>query len=1732
MITIRAATNVTIKFREMAGRATPSAPLGSPIAGCGAHGVTRSAGSVSKFVCRCAGFGYAVILSSSLLATVGRGAERDLLSVGVAAVDITPDYPIRLNGFGSRRTESEGITQKIWAKALAFQDEKQGPAILIAADNLGVPDEIVQEVAARLSKKVGLARERLTVTATHTHTAPMLKGVSPTVFGVPIPPEHQEHIDRYTEQFTDKLEQVALDALKDVRPARLSWGIGTVGFAMNRRNKDGPVDHDLPLLFVTDLNGKVRAVYFSYACHCVTLSHNQISGDWAGYAQEAVRKMFPDAIALASVGCGADSNPSSGVTGDRVTVCANQGEQIAQEVKRLFSADLTSITAGPMISYSRVDVPFDKPRARAEWEERAKSSNYAVAYHARLNLSRLDRGEKLPTQMVYPVQSWLFGDQLAIVFLPGETVVDYSLRLKREFDRKRLWVNGYANESRCYLPSERILEEGGYEGGDAMIYYDRPQRFAPGVEQRIIGVVTAQVPESFVAATGTEGIRPLSPTESLRTIRIMDGLQVELVAAEPLVTSPVAVDWAPDGRLWVCEMFDYPAGVEGDFQPGGRVRFLEDVDRDGRYDKSTTFLESLRFPTGVTAWGRGVLICAAPDILYAEDTDGDGKADKIEKLFSGFATENYQARVNSLTLGLDNWVYGANGLTSRTVTNGSKVVEIRNHDFRFQPLKGAFEPVSGLSQQGRVRDDWGQWFGCDNGSMLIFFPNEERYSRRNPHVPAPMPSVRPPGDLDAARIYPASKLLERFNDPEAANRVTSACGIAVYRDNLLGKQYYGNTFTCEPVHNLVHRLVLDENSGQLKRRRGQGERESEFLASTDNWFRPVQVRTGPDGALYVVDMYRFVIEHPRWIPAARLAKLDARAGADKGRIYRVRPIGKAVQPIRDLIRLNADKLAAALDSPNGTDRDRVHIELLVRRDKATFPALEHLASDATLAQVRLQSLCVLDGLGALRPALLDKALTDGDARVRQQAIRLCEPFLQKADEANAHPFAGPLLSLTNDASPGVWRQLALTLGEWNDSRASRALACLARKHPSNADLRTAILSSATAHCGELLPAVVNTEKEFPDHSDWIPPLVATAAGSGRDSFFIQALSAVLSLSNSIPLTARLNSLASLLEALDRKQTTLAEYLSSHPELRNLEPRLGDVFASARRLVTNSAAPENSREAATKLLGHGPLSSEDLILFCNLVTGSTPNTIRAAALAALRRQRSNEIATHLLGQWRQTAPAVRTELVTMLISREGWARALLAAVRQGTVSATEISITDRQYLLRKASDEIQQLAAQVFPAQTITSRSEVLHKYEAVNSLSGDARNGADIFSRNCATCHLIDGVGHDVGPDLATLRNKDTDYWVKNILDPNAVIEPRFVSYEIELKDDRAISGVTKSETGSSIIVAGGSGVTETIERGDIVAIRASTLSLMPEGLEQGITVQEMADLITFLRGSGSAAASVSANVLLRDPASIARLILDDKQPKDVREAVIGANPQFASDLILEMTRDLKPGTPEEYVRIPWIWRVAVACGKRNDGDEVKRVLAISLPSVNDNLADWQAVVIGGGIINGLSLRGHWPAERLGEILAGNEALHVRWTHMLELAAAMAENEKTPTGTRYDALRILALEPWDRRRAQLTKYLAKGVNEELQQGAISALSDIRSPHVAPTLASGLHYYSKRNRELALDALMREESRINALLEQLAAGQITKADLGEKRLERLKQIKSEALAARIRSLLSE
>jgi putative membrane-bound dehydrogenase-like protein len=1379
-------------------------------------------------------------------------------AVGVARVDITPGYPVRLSGFAFRRAESEGITQRIWAKALAIDDGR--PAVLLTVDNLGVPAAVVEEVAHRLERRAGLRPDRLAVTSTHTHTAPMLTGVAPTLFGQPIPKDHQKHIDRYTRELTDKLEEVARAALADRQPARLFWGIGAVGFAVNRRTRGGPVDHDLPVLVARDPAGKVRAIYVNYACHGVTLSNNKVSGDWAGYAQEHIQDDYPGAVALVSVGCGGDQNPNSGVTGDHAEVAARQGAEVAAEVRRVLGGYLAPVRGKLTTDVRRLKLPLDTLPTRAEWEERAKRQD-AVGYHARVQLARLDRGEALQTRIDYLVRTWAFGDALALVFLPGEATVDYSLRLKRELDGQRLWVNAYANDEPCYIPSERVLKEGGYEGGGAMVYYDLPTRLKPGLEGAIVGAVHEQL-DGHVRCPfdprRTGATRPLSPQQSLAAMRTRDELSVELVAAEPLVVDPVAIDWGPDGRLWVVEMNDYPMGRDGRYTPGGRIRVLEDTDGDGIYDKATVFLDNIPFPTGILVWRRGVLICAAPDILYAEDTDGDGRADVVRKLFSGFGSDNYQGRVNGLEYGLDGWVYGSCGLfggkiecrplipgpsARRGEAGKSTTVNLGDRDFRIRPDAGVLEPATGRTQQGRPRDDWGDWFGCDSGTLCRHYPLADHYLRRNPHVAPPAAAVLVPDDPDPARLYPARPGLQLFKLSGPPGRATAACGLGIYRDDLLGAAYRGNAFTCEPVNLVVHRLALSPRGSSFAGGRAAGEEATEFLTSTDGWFRPVQARTGPDGCLWVVDMYRYVIEHPRWIPPEDLAKLDLRAGDTLGRIYRVRPRGRAPRPIPRLDKLDTAGLVAALDSPNGWQRDLAGQLLLWRADPAAAGPLEELAEKGSRPAARLHALCALDGLGALKPSVVRRALADRHPGVRRHAVRLAEPFLAGAQDVGA-----ALARLVEDPDPQVRLQLACSLGEWHDARAGKALAALALRHADDPYLTAAVLSSTNAdNIGAVLTGVFAGSANGAPPGPLVQRLLGVAAALNDRSALPGVLRQVTTPHQGRFAPWQMAALAGVLDALERRGQAPDGLLSG-----DVRAQVRCMLDQARTAAADEDAAEPGRLAAVQVLGRVPGQRDaDLEVLGKLLVPQNPAALQAAALAALGRIPDERVAAALTAGWKGYTPALKSQALDLLLSRDAWQRRLLTSIERNEVPAGQIDAKHRQRLLNHRDAQVRVRAAKVFAGAVNPNRQKVLERFADVASMTGDRTRGKAVFAKVCSVCHRVEDVGHAVGPDLAALANKSPQYLLTEILDPNRNVESRYVEYQAVTQAGRTFTGLLASESATSVTLRGQDGKEQVLLRSELEELSSAGRSLMPEGLEKDLSRQDLADVIAYLAAAG-----------------------------------------------------------------------------------------------------------------------------------------------------------------------------------------------------------------------------------------------------------------------------------------
>ena len=974
---------------------------------------------------------------------------------------------------------------------------------------------------------------------------------------------------------------------------------------------------------------------------------------------------------------------------------------------------------------------------------------------------------------------------------------------------------------------------------------ENTNRLADGVQRR-----------SFVDLLGDYQPRPKAPEVALKSIRVGDGFRVELVAAEPLVRDPIAFDWGPDGKLWVVEMADYPLGLGNKGTPGGRIRYLEDTDDDGQYDKSTLFMDQIPFPTGVTPWRNGVLVSAAPEIFFAADNDGDGRADERETLYRGFAEGNQQHRVNGFAWGLDNWIHVANGDSGGTVESikTGKRVDISGRDLRIRPDTGEIDPQTGQTQFGRRRDDWGNWFSCTNSIPMRHVVLADHYLRRNRHY-APATPLRDLAHTSSTRVFPISQVLshwEGYRPPSADedHRFTSASGTSVYRDDIFGRRFVNNIFTCAPIHNLVHRRLLKPDGTSFSCPRAPEEARTEFLASSDSWFRPTSVRTGPDGALWIADMYRLVIEHAAYIDDHQKKTLDLRAGEDRGRIYRVVPIGTPLRKMQRLDDLSIPELVSRLDTANGWQRDTVHRLLLEAEDRRLVTHhLNHLLLTINRPLARLHALCVLDGLGSIETSHLLSALDDPHPGIRRHAIRIAESYLDRDPAILAR-----LTDMSDDSDAQVVLQLASTLGQASGLSAARALGQILVDPRSDDNLIAAVLSSLNqSNVSDVLDvALSDGDANAQRLESRLTPVLEIAAAYGESTALLRAFQSAMP-NHDVTDNDAIDALAL------RKLTRLVRVASRHdiPLNTSLDPasaqRLTKLVAALEQIVARPGVDADWQTAAVELLGWAPSKEPERreALLTMLLDPRYDPGVQRAAIAALYSTEDARVAKRVMARWPQLSPAIRSDLIDVLLTRKTWTTEILRRLEHGLLSVGELSPSHQQRLLLHDDATIQVKARELLKQSDQSSRQEVMQRYRDVLRMNGDKEQGRQLFAKHCSVCHRLQEVGHMVGPDLMAVTNRSPEALLTAILDPNRSIEDKYRTYLVHTTDGRVLTGILAAETSTSLTLAMNEGKRQVILRRDVEALVASSSSLMPEGLEKELSNDAMADLLAYLEDFG-----------------------------------------------------------------------------------------------------------------------------------------------------------------------------------------------------------------------------------------------------------------------------------------
>lgn len=863
--------------------------------------------------------------------------------------------------------------------------------------------------------------------------------------------------------------------------------------------------------------------------------------------------------------------------------------------------------------------------------------------------------------------------------------------------------------------------------------------------------------EEFPRVPATE------PEKVMETFEVEEGFQLELVAHEPDVMDPIAMAFDEKGRAYVLEMRGYSERRDSSL---GRVRLLTDTDGDGKFDHSTIFKDGLKWPTAVLCYKGGVFVGATPDVHYFKDTDGDGVSDESKHLFTGFGEGpprlNMQALFNSFRWGPDNRVWGATagngGIVTRVGDNAFEPIPLRGADFSFDPEKLDLRPENGTAQYGMSFDSEGRRFICTNSRHIIWVAYERHHVNPNPWFRLPPPLVNIPDDGAAAPVYRISAdepwriVRTRWRVAgvvkgavEGGGRVsgyfTSATGVHLYWGNAFGDGFRNNAFIGDVGSNLIHRKLITFPDGQTQpvATRANPELKSEFVRSKDNWFRPTSFSTGPDGCLYITDMYRETIEHPWSLPEPIKKHVDLNSGFDRGRIYRASPNGTKPSSAADLGALSDDELRALATHENDWHQTTAR-RLLYERGTPADP----------------------------KPPV--------------------DPFpkiLASEQLLEDYPLA---------AAEDEWIRAGFLNSIRNEDDLSSALEMVSAIPPG--DLHIA-LSQLVGSSGDM---------------DFIRMLIKATETAPVDSRLVSELSALKS-----GLQANKSGWNSLLK----------------------EPSFQDLLNRAVTILAKPDSSDSEQSHAVSILALSGSSSFDPELKALFV--STESAALKAKLATTIRDRN-----FLVENFTDLSDESKNNITAQLLATESASLAILESIKSEKISVAETPAQLVAGLRTHKSKAVSKLAASTLPE--VISRAQVITNYDAALAGKGDREKGHIAFEKACMICHLShEGKGIVLGPAITTFSNAGSESLLGNILNPNKEVAPQFQAFTFELKNGEMLVGMIESESAEEVTMKMPGGLRRTFPRNQVQSMKGLGQSLMPEGLEASLTVDEMRDLLSYL---------------------------------------------------------------------------------------------------------------------------------------------------------------------------------------------------------------------------------------------------------------------------------------------
>ena len=943
-------------------------------------------------------------------------------------------------------------------------------------------------------------------------------------------------------------------------------------------------------------------------------------------------------------------------------------------------------------------------------------------------------------------------------------------------------------------------------------------------------------------------------------------LDISLIASEPDIVDPVALAFDHNCRLYVVEMRDYPNGLPNG-KKGGTIKLLNDTNGDGKFNKITLFAKNLSYPTSVTAWKDGILVAAPPNIIYLKDTDGDGVSDKKKTILSGFKLGVTDSNFNSLRWNLDNWIHAANGGNGGNIyftgINNTKT-PLRNLDFRFRPNTFQLETTNQTGGGfGLVFNEWGHSFTTYNIDYLQqrIIPQNYIDKAKNIRSFESTRNISKHGKM--ARIFPIAKAETRVNHPEQAGYFSSAggmgyLGIAGYPEDLSG-----SVFICDVVGNLIHRNLLTLNGSAYIGTRSPTEIQSEFFASSENQFRPIAVELGPDGALYIADMQRAVIEHPDYIPSKIKQNMNIREGDERGRIYRLTPKPNFSSVISNKSPIKLKNLEEEFTHPNQWRRLTAQRLIYEKQDKSLTPRLRKLISHK-IDFARLHALWSLQGLQVIKSDDILIGLSDSNARIRENVIRIAEesgfirdPMIQDK-----------LIGLANDTDPTVRFQLALTLGKIDPTHSTQlALQSIYLNDHRDTWIRKAVLCSLKVDEFEFTRNMANKVSPI-----YLEELFEISARRLKNEIDLKNLISITlnkgwanddkvkllnALRTGITSSKNFESLNSInIRTLIEDESNLNLEISM--ELHQLSKTIGAVpflsKSSVVRIIKQLPKGDGTNTNLIKQyirfiadINQSSIVSDKLI---QIIMSASNEEIQMTAINAISKIADRLQASSLVSLWPYVLPSNRSQVINLFVYGNRFKEAFLAALESKEISLGEanLDLEHRRQLMRYSGFSIGNRAKKLFGDEEYSNRISIVDDWLEKLPKNGDAKRGKLFYNNLCASCHKSNGTGHPLGPELEGLNHRSVEDLASNIIDPNMAINPKYASYKIVTKSGETYVGIISNQSSNSVTISMPLSISKSVNRNDIVKLQSIRSSIMPTGLEKTLTPAKLRDLIEYIR--------------------------------------------------------------------------------------------------------------------------------------------------------------------------------------------------------------------------------------------------------------------------------------------